>query len=191
MRHIHILITRHCVLQTDVPDAASECDGTGAERWIRDGSGLRAVRRETLSLLVSHVVLGGCRYRTSSLHFPQCFVFTVHRRLRNTWTRAFTQSDSERPFHSTRMHLYSGVHERNAGKADPHVPGRVHVHVDSPSTGSHWMRSVVSFDKLKLTNNLLDDNAHVRTQLFDVHNTARSLKPTRSFLLSIYSLLKL
>lgn len=79
-----------------------------------------------------------------------------------------------RETHSTRMPsvLYSRVHERNAGKADPHVPGRVHVHVDSPSTGSHWMRSVVSFDKLKLTNNLLDDNAHVRTQLFDVHNTA-------------------
>ena len=52
------------------------------------------------------------------------------------------------------------------GKADPHVPGRVHVHVDSPATGSHWMRSVISFDKLKLTNNLLDDNAHVRLRSF-------------------------
>lgn len=48
-----------------------------------------------------------------------------------------------------------------AGKADPHVPGRVHIHADSPARGAHWMRSVISFDKLKLTNNLLDENAHV------------------------------
>ena len=58
--------------------------------------------------------------------------------------------------------VFTRVHVRRTGKADPHVPGRVHVHVDSPATGSHWMRSVVSFDKLKLTNNLLDENAHVR-----------------------------
>lgn len=29
------------------------------------------------------------------------------------------------------------------------------------------MRQIVSFDKLKLTNNLLDDNGHVRTRLWD------------------------
>ncbi len=49
-----------------------------------------------------------------------------------------------------------------AGKADPHCPGRFHVHPDSPQTGSAWMKNVVSFDKLKLTNNLLDENGHVR-----------------------------
>ncbi len=49
-----------------------------------------------------------------------------------------------------------------AGKADPHCPGRFHVHPDSPQTGSAWMKNVISFDKLKLTNNLLDENGHVK-----------------------------
>lgn len=48
-----------------------------------------------------------------------------------------------------------------AGKADPATPGRVHYHPDSPAKGAQWMKQIVSFDKLKLTNNLLDDNGHV------------------------------
>ncbi|CAF4628985.1 unnamed protein product [Rotaria sp. Silwood1] len=48
-----------------------------------------------------------------------------------------------------------------AGKADPHGPGRFHVHPDSPQTGSNWMKNIISFDKLKLTNNLLDENGHI------------------------------
>jgi T-box protein 1 len=48
-----------------------------------------------------------------------------------------------------------------AGKADPHMPGRIHVHPDSPAKGAQWMKQIVSFDKLKLTNNLLDDNGHI------------------------------
>ncbi|CAH1802356.1 unnamed protein product [Owenia fusiformis] len=48
-----------------------------------------------------------------------------------------------------------------AGKADPHMPGRIHVHPDSPTKGSQWMKQIVSFDKLKLTNNQLDDNGHM------------------------------
>uniref|UniRef100_A0A8C5MCH6 T-box transcription factor 1 n=1 Tax=Leptobrachium leishanense TaxID=445787 RepID=A0A8C5MCH6_9ANUR len=48
-----------------------------------------------------------------------------------------------------------------AGKADPATPGRVHYHPDSPAKGGQWMKQIVSFDKLKLTNNLLDDNGHI------------------------------
>ncbi|XP_064415757.1 T-box transcription factor TBX1-like [Latimeria chalumnae] len=48
-----------------------------------------------------------------------------------------------------------------AGKADPVTPGRVHFHPDSPAKGTQWMKQIVSFDKLKLTNNLLDDNGHI------------------------------
>jgi len=48
-----------------------------------------------------------------------------------------------------------------AGKADPAVPGRVHVHPDSPNSGAHWMKQAVSFDKLKLTNNIMDNNGHI------------------------------
>ncbi|NWI39161.1 TBX10 factor, partial [Picathartes gymnocephalus] len=43
----------------------------------------------------------------------------------------------------------------------PSAPGRVHFHPDSPAKGAQWMRQIVSFDKLKLTNNLLDDNGHI------------------------------
>ena len=55
-----------------------------------------------------------------------------------------------------------------AGKADPATPGRVHYHPDSPAKGAQWMKQIVSFDKLKLTNNLLDDNGHVST-LLEIH----------------------
>jgi hypothetical protein len=48
-----------------------------------------------------------------------------------------------------------------AGKSDPNSPPRIHVHPDSPAKGSQWTKQVVSFDKLKLTNNQLDDNGHV------------------------------
>lgn len=53
-----------------------------------------------------------------------------------------------------------------AGKADPATPGRVHYHPDSPAKGAQWMKQIVSFDKLKLTNNLLDDNGHVSTHSY-------------------------
>ena len=48
-----------------------------------------------------------------------------------------------------------------AGKADPHLPGRIHIHPDGTQRGSQWMKNVITFDKLKLTNNLMDDNGHV------------------------------
>ena len=47
------------------------------------------------------------------------------------------------------------------GKAEPHVPGRIYIHPDSPASGAHWMKQPVSFHKLKLTNNNLDQNGHV------------------------------
>ncbi|XP_030042057.1 T-box transcription factor TBX4 [Microcaecilia unicolor] len=48
-----------------------------------------------------------------------------------------------------------------AGKAEPAMPGRLYVHPDSPASGSHWMRQLVSFQKLKLTNNHLDPFGHI------------------------------
>lgn len=48
-----------------------------------------------------------------------------------------------------------------AGKADAISPPRIHVHPDSPAPGNTWMKQIVSFDKLKLTNNQLDENGHV------------------------------
>lgn len=48
-----------------------------------------------------------------------------------------------------------------AGPGDAELPCRIHVHADSPAIGAHWMRQIVAFDKIKLTNNQLDDNGHV------------------------------
>ncbi|XP_004430184.1 PREDICTED: T-box transcription factor TBX3 [Ceratotherium simum simum] len=43
-----------------------------------------------------------------------------------------------------------------AGKADPEMPKRMYIHPDSPATGEQWMSKVVTFHKLKLTNNISD-----------------------------------
>lgn len=48
-----------------------------------------------------------------------------------------------------------------AGKADPEMPKRMYIHPDSPSTGDQWMQKVVSFHKLKLTNNIADKHGFV------------------------------
>jgi hypothetical protein len=41
------------------------------------------------------------------------------------------------------------------------MPKRMYIHPDSPATGEHWMQKVVSFHKLKLTNNISDKNGLV------------------------------
>ena len=48
-----------------------------------------------------------------------------------------------------------------AGKADPPLPTRFYVHPDSPYSGEQLSKQTVSFEKLKLTNNMLDKNCQV------------------------------
>ncbi|XP_034458263.1 T-box-containing protein TBX6L-like [Hippoglossus hippoglossus] len=48
-----------------------------------------------------------------------------------------------------------------AGKAEPQPPCRTFMHPDSPATGSHWMKQSLSFLKVKLTNNTLDQHGHI------------------------------
>uniref|UniRef100_A0A3B4B1B5 T-box domain-containing protein n=1 Tax=Periophthalmus magnuspinnatus TaxID=409849 RepID=A0A3B4B1B5_9GOBI len=48
-----------------------------------------------------------------------------------------------------------------AGKAEPQPPCRTYVHPDSPAPGSHWLKQSLSFLKLKLTNNTLDQHGHI------------------------------
>ncbi|CAH8440987.1 unnamed protein product [Heterobilharzia americana] len=48
-----------------------------------------------------------------------------------------------------------------AGKADPELRLRHYVHPDSPFTGEQLMRQTVSFEKLKLTNNVLDRQGYI------------------------------
>ncbi|KAL8588349.1 hypothetical protein ACOMHN_033125 [Nucella lapillus] len=50
-----------------------------------------------------------------------------------------------------------------AGKADPEMPKRLYIHPDSPSSGEQWMQKIVSFHKLKLTNNISDKHGFVST----------------------------
>ncbi|XP_033102426.1 T-box transcription factor TBX20-like [Anneissia japonica] len=48
-----------------------------------------------------------------------------------------------------------------AGKADPPLPRRLYVHPDSPFTGEQLLKQIVSFEKLKLTNNEMDQHGHI------------------------------
>ncbi|XP_011503104.1 PREDICTED: optomotor-blind protein [Ceratosolen solmsi marchali] len=54
-----------------------------------------------------------------------------------------------------------------AGKADPEMPKRMYIHPDSPSSGEQWMQKVVSFHKLKLTNNISDKHGFVSTTILN------------------------
>ncbi|KAF4523656.1 hypothetical protein B566_EDAN006026 [Ephemera danica] len=48
-----------------------------------------------------------------------------------------------------------------AGKADPPAPPRLYMHPDSPFTGDQLRKQVVSFEKVKLTNNEMDKHGHL------------------------------
>ncbi|CAH1133661.1 unnamed protein product [Ceutorhynchus assimilis] len=48
-----------------------------------------------------------------------------------------------------------------AGKADPPAPCRIYAHPDSPYTGEQLRKQVVSFEKVKLTNNEMDKHGHL------------------------------
>ncbi len=54
---------------------------------------------------------------------------------------------------------WSGKGWETNGKAEPHV-SRLFVHTESPATGLHWMQYPVSFYRLKLCNNL-DQEDHI------------------------------
>lgn len=69
-----------------------------------------------------------------------------------------------------------------AGKADPEMPKRMYIHPDSPSTGEQWMQKVVSFHKLKLTNNISDKH--------DFVSIVRTANQTITYLLATKSELR-
>lgn len=48
-----------------------------------------------------------------------------------------------------------------AGKAEPGPASRLYIHPDSPSTGAQWMKQVIAFHKVKLTNSTMDSQGHV------------------------------
>ncbi|XP_063803982.1 MAX gene-associated protein isoform X3 [Pseudophryne corroboree] len=61
----------------------------------------------------------------------------------------------------THRYKWNGKWWESGGKAEPHVLGRVFIHPESPSTGQFWMHQPISFYKLKLTNNILDQEGHI------------------------------
>ncbi|XP_045523301.1 T-box transcription factor TBX3-like isoform X7 [Pieris napi] len=84
--------------------------------------------------------------------------------------------DSRYKFHNSRWMV--------AGKADPEMPKRMYIHPDSPSTGEQWMQKVVSFHKLKLTNNISDKHG------FTILNSMHKYQP-RFHLVRANDILKL
>eukprot|EP00073_Rattus_norvegicus_P041894 XP_008771561.1 PREDICTED: T-box transcription factor TBX22 isoform X3 [Rattus norvegicus] len=44
------------------------------------------------------------------------------------------------------------------------ITPRFYVHPDSPCSGENWMRQIISFDRVKLTNNEMDDKGHIILQ---------------------------
>ena len=49
-----------------------------------------------------------------------------------------------------------------AGKADPQPIKRLYLHPDCPFSGEQLLNQVISFEKVKLTNNEMDHSSHVR-----------------------------
>lgn len=62
-----------------------------------------------------------------------------------------------------------------AGKADPPSPSRLYTHPDSPYTGDQLRKQVVSFEKVKLTNNEMDKSGHVSLFIFNTHTLSLNL----------------
>ncbi|XP_067684994.1 T-box transcription factor TBX2b-like isoform X1 [Haliotis asinina] len=78
-----------------------------------------------------------------------------------------------------------------AGKADPEMPKRMYIHPDSPSTGEQWMQKVVSFHKLKLTNNISDKHGFTGLDYFQtILNSMHKYQP-RFHLVRANDILKL
>ncbi|EMP32145.1 T-box transcription factor TBX6 [Chelonia mydas] len=64
------------------------------------------------------------------------------------------------PLDNARYKWHCG-HWEPVGKADPHFPSHFYLHPDSPAPGSHWMKEPVSFQRLKITNNTLEQCEHI------------------------------
>lgn len=56
---------------------------------------------------------------------------------------------------------FSGSQWVPAGGSEPQSPHRMYLHQDSPALGSHWQSQPILFNKVKLTNNTLDNNGHI------------------------------
>ncbi|XP_078268789.1 T-box transcription factor TBX22-like [Rhinoraja longicauda] len=60
-------------------------------------------------------------------------------------------------YHSSQW-MVAGNTERS-----PMAP-RLYIHPDSPTSGQSWMKQIISFDRVKLTNNDMDEKGHILLQ---------------------------
>ncbi|KAF4026952.1 hypothetical protein G4228_018735 [Cervus hanglu yarkandensis] len=62
-------------------------------------------------------------------------------------------------------YIYHSSQWMIAGNTDHScITPRVYIHPDSPCSGETWMRQIISFDRVKLTNNEMDDKGHIILQ---------------------------
>lgn len=61
------------------------------------------------------------------------------------------------------------------GRADPETPRHLYIHPDSPATGDHWMSRVVTFHRLKLTNNIADTHGFVNVDFFFLPSSKKTV----------------
>ncbi|PSN49377.1 T-box transcription factor TBX20 [Blattella germanica] len=66
-----------------------------------------------------------------------------------------------------------------AGKADPPAPCRLYMHPDSPFTGEQLRKQVVSFEKVKLTNNEMDKNGQRQWRFYRRASTSLAVTKLR------------
>ncbi|XP_030643772.1 MAX dimerization protein MGA a [Chanos chanos] len=85
-----------------------------------------------------------CRFRISGMEPFQRYVLAMD----------VTPADNHR-------YRWSERRWEPGGKAEPHISGRSFIHPESPSLGHYWMQNPVSFYKLKLTNNTMDQEGHI------------------------------
>lgn len=75
-----------------------------------------------------------------------------------------------------------------AGKADPPPPPRLYAHPDSPISVDVLRKQVISFEKVKLTNNELDKSGQVNKRFFFIFTLPQFFKKPHSKIAALYFL---
>uniref|UniRef100_A0A0N4ZNB5 T-box domain-containing protein n=1 Tax=Parastrongyloides trichosuri TaxID=131310 RepID=A0A0N4ZNB5_PARTI len=78
---------------------------------------------------------------------------------------------------STKKYRYSFHQSKwvTSGSGEENVGSKIFLHPDSPSSGNYWMKHVISFEKLKLTNNVFDRNGHIVVNSMQKYNVLFTL----------------
>lgn len=107
---------------------------------------------------------------------PPFFLASLHRRMFPTLRCSFSGIDQIQMHGDCRLLVmtdivpcdnkrYRYAYHRSswlvAGKADPPSPSRLYLHPDAPYSMEQLRKQVISFEKVKLTNNEMDKSGHV------------------------------